>query len=96
MTANSNGTFLKMVHSKAMKINACSFLLKDVVNSIEVIPTTAFTAGDSKLCIKLFTLITEHILWALLSNGILYEYDFSMECSRVIENSGTIQYYRLL
>lgn len=79
-----------------METSVSSFLLKDVVNSIDMISTTAITAGDLKLDIKLFTMVNENLFWALLSNGILYEYDFCMECSQVIENSGTIQYYEIL
>lgn len=76
-----------------MKSNGNSYLLQDAMNSIEMIRLTA--NDDSLNHIKLFTMMTVNNLWALLSDGILYEYDIQTKRTNIIENSGQISSYAI-
>lgn len=83
---------MKLCISKGMKCNENSYLLQEAVNSTEMLQ---ITACDAMLHIIQFTLMTEHILWALFSNGILYEYDLRTKTSEIIEKSRDICSYAI-
>lgn len=76
-----------------MKSDENSYLLKDAANSIEQIEVMA---EQSMHQIMQTLLINEQILWILLSNGILYEYNFDTKQSLVIEGSERICYCSML
>lgn len=76
-----------------MKSDENSYLLKDAVNSIEKIE---FMAEQSLHQIIQTVLINEEILWILLSNHILCEYNFRTKQHSVIEDSQQICYCSIM
>lgn len=79
--------------SNEMKSNENSYLLRDAVNSIEKIEVMA---EQSMHQIMQIVLINEQILWILLSNRILYEYNFSTKRNSVIDDSQQICYCAIM
>lgn len=76
-----------------MKSDENSYLLRDAVNSIEKIEVVA---EQSLHQITQTVLINEEILWILLSNHILYEYNFRTKIHSVIEDSQQMCYCSIL
>lgn len=84
---------MKINYTHGIKSNGNSYLLQDAMNSTEMIRLTA--NDDSLNHIKLFTMMTVNNLWALLSDGNLYEYDIQTKRTIIIENSGQICSYAI-
>lgn len=89
VVADAAQTVMKIRYSSEMKSDKNSYLLRDAVNSIEKIEVMV---EQSMHQIMQIVLINEHILWILLSNRILCEYNFSTKRNSVIENSQQICY----
>lgn len=86
---NENNTLMKLVISSEMKSDENSYLLLDAMNSLEEVD---FATADSQtaLHVVLLNFLSQNQLWALLSNGIVYEYNLCSNNFSIIENSGQI------
>lgn len=80
-----------------MKSVENSYLLQDdTLNVIDKIEITSNDPSPDGTLITLIDSLNEYILWMLLSDGKLYEYDFRTKNAIIIENSGQIRFFKVL
>ena len=93
VVADATQALMKIRFYNEMQSDENSYLLSDAVNSMEKIEVMV---DQSVHQIMQIVLVNEQILWILLSNRILYEYNFCTKRNSIIEDSEQICYCSIL